>query len=242
MSIQVSPEVLDPRAELAKYCDAVIAGESVPEVKLSVVLSPYKAARKLGVTVVEAAELLPDPAFYSPTGVPYYREHEVSVAAEHAKPSGTHEARETESRPTYRFEDITDRDDIILREHFEDLALWHPGLSIQSFIRAFHIIMDGGAPQNQSLVQYTPAGTEQIRGLMPKYNGTILIGRSDAELPPYSSGPLSEPHAKIAASYGFIAGSLLDAMETSRHTHDAHTKQERALEFFYDSLSKQVNW
>ncbi len=157
---------------------------------------------------------------------------------------------ETDAVRTHRFSDITRRDDVLLREHFEDLAL---GSSIpaRNFIGAFHKIVDGNKADSYDRLfefRHEPGVTKykyQCREPKPQF-GAIVVKRAEHGIPPY--GPynirgtrIADTEAKIIAEYAIKAGSVLDGLHTFKYENFSKAgKILQALQTLVLALSVQI--
>ncbi len=185
-----------------------------------------KAAGILGVSNWQATKILtptpesdpmpPNPVLYFPTGRQWAKRDIENFRQATLELRHTERMRTYEAKAIYRFEDITDRKDIILREHFEDLALLESHSFKNAWIRVFHKIVDGGASSTERLTEYrvekdTLKRFFQVREPKPLY-GAVIIHRSSADIPPYDGSPNSDASARVYAEYGIQAGSILEGL------------------------------
>lgn len=157
----------------------------------------------------------------------------------------------TESASTYNFSDITSREDILLREHFEDLALSSTTIPHRNFVGAFHKIIDGGRDaiydtlfdfrHQQGVKRYK----YQCREPKPQF-GAIVIKRAECGIPPH--GPvnirgsrISGTDALIMAEYGIQAGSILDGLQTLKYENLSKAGMiQKVLQTLVLGLSVQI--
>jgi hypothetical protein len=115
----------------------------------------------------------------------------------------------------YRFSDIQDPDDILVREHFEDLGVTDQDVDKRSLIRAFHQLMDKRGVGRMFTFDSSLVGQSKMRQARePRpLDGIVIVKRENISLPPYKTGYISEKEAAIMAQYGMKAGSVLRALE-----------------------------
>lgn len=111
----------------------------------------------------------------------------------------------------YLFSDITKPDDIIVREHFENLGSTDP-LRVRNFVRAFHKLLDQrGIGRLFTVVPREDKGGyrhQQTREPVPM--GDIVVAkRSELGLKPYKGNyTIADLDARILSQYGMTAGSV----------------------------------
>lgn len=161
------------------------------------------------------------------------------------KPPERPSQRELISRYGYRFSDITSPKDLLLREHFEDLAVSN-NLPVRNFIRGFHALINGRGKPGLFHHHYTPSGeaygSYQVREPKPM-KGVQIIKREHAHLQPYNGRNLSELDSQIIAQYGAEAGSVLKALHSTLITEKQKLRREtdRALWFTAHALHEQLD-
>lgn len=123
------------------------------------------------------------------------------------------------------FQSLTSPDDIVLREHFNYLANSTDRIVAKpNYGLAFHEIVDFGnnRKRNPNLAKPLYMWTHdpdtgnkwtQVRDPEPM-DGVIIASREDLSIEPYDNiVKLADPGAYILASYGIVAGSLVEGVE-----------------------------
>lgn len=238
--------------------DAVahVAGEANKE-EVVRLIGISKAAGMLGLSNWEATKVLtpspdsnpmpPDPILYFPTGRQWAERdiekfRQATLELRHAERMRTYEAN-----TIYRFESITKREDVILREHFEDLASLESTSFKNTWIRVFHDIIDGDAPATERLTEYrverdTKQRFFQVREPRPRF-GATLIHRSAAGVPKYHGAHIADADTRVCTEYGIQAGSILDGLEDLIGTEPdiKASKTTHGLHKLADYLHAQIN-
>jgi hypothetical protein len=152
---------------------------------------------------------------------------------------------ETIKRFGYRFADITSPKHLIVREHFEELAISN-NLPVRNFVRGFHVLINGRGRPGLFNYRYTSNGeaygTYQVREPKPM-KGVRIIKRENANLPLYNGRYLSERDSQIIAQYGARAGSVLNALHSAltAERHKLRRETDRALWVTAHTLTEQLD-
>jgi hypothetical protein len=152
--------------------------------------------------------------------------------------------REIIKKHGYRFSDIQNTDDILVREHFEDLGIADQDVDKRSLIRAFHQLMDKRGIGRMYTFDPSLTGQSKMRQIRePKpLDGIVIVRREEIGLPPYKTGYISEKESAIMAQYGMKAGSVLSALEKAGglNTSNKVNKTHLALSQVALNLKQQL--
>lgn len=187
--------------------------------------------------------------FMHPNEVTYEDGEAIRNADNHEQ----HDQLETIARKGYRFADIRHREDILVKEHFEDfLRTARPQVTKGIATRAFHYLVDGSCKPLKgraadSLYEWNSMAKPgkglgerilQIREPRP-LNGIEVVRRAEKGFPLYER-TLDEPDKIIIAKYGIVAGSLLDATQTNSLITTGESVTRRMIKEMINHLHAQI--
>lgn len=155
------------------------------------------------------------------------------------------QGRENSNDHKFRFSNITNGSDIILREHFDDLAAID-GISSPSHTRAFHKLVNANTHAQKPLFTYESLQGRgryvQVREPVP-FSGITLVKRVDIDVEPYDTKYKSlTAEQKILAQYGIVAMSANTALSQYRNLeiNSLTRKTDRALHHIAHLLHTQL--
>ena len=150
--------------------------------------------------------------------------------------------KEVISQRGYLFSDIIRPDDIVVKEHFEDLAGKGDSTKL-NLIQAFHGAVDGLGVGSLTKYVYEMDGFKRSVSWEPRREpeplaGIELVKRADIGFEPYSK-KATETDPLYMAQYGMTAISLLRAIKWN--TKRFPDKTSSALKQLSERLAQQLN-
>ena len=142
----------------------------------------------------------------------------------------------------YRFKDLTDPNDIVVREHFSDFA-HSSDVHARNFISAFTHAIDGAGigrplkPMYDSSRQSTSLRWVPHREPEP-LEGIVVVKRTRAGLEPFTEHKISDHNAAYLAEYGMTAAGLLRGIQWN--TRRFSPKSMAAFTEIGQALSQQL--
>lgn len=152
---------------------------------------------------------------------------------------------ETIDTVTFKFEDVENENDIILREHFDNLAKKDPELHSKNYARAFHVLIDSGIRTRLYTRQKnlrTARKWIQIREPDP-LPGIDVVKRLDIGVDEYPSlNSHTNMNSSILAQYGMRAGSILSVLEVAKvqRLPIAPQQSQKVLDLVHVSLKSKL--
>lgn len=158
------------------------------------------------------------------------------------------DAPEKDSTP-FRFAEITKPDDILVREHFEDLAN-QQGVQTMNYVRAFHLLVNGSNTRRLYIFDQSSGGRPMFLpvGVPVPAKGLEIVKREGVDhLGEYANkSKLSDKSALILADYGIVAGSIVQARAQIREQiksarfKNCGEKARQAIDTVITTLSEQL--
>lgn len=144
----------------------------------------------------------------------------------------------------YRFEDITRPDDVLFREHFEDLARQPGSVNPKTMTRVFHALIDSGNKTRIFGMQSSDSGSFWVQTREPQPLAGIEIIDRVANKFPLSSLHLVQQDARILAhNYGMNSLSVLKGLNSAlQTTHTTDSKTRAGMMQVRERLSEQLGY